>query len=65
MERKRHKDIISGWRPFPQEEIEEYLAKGLWHNLTFGDILDRNIANLPDKVALVVRRLALDGLEQN
>ncbi len=53
MERKLHKDSISGWYPFPQEEIDEYVAKGIWRNLTFGDILDRNIASIPDKTAFI------------
>ncbi len=53
MERKLHKDIISGWYPFPQKEIDEYVARGIWHNLTFGDILDRNVACIPDKTAFI------------
>ena len=53
MERKLHKDIIKGWKPFPQEEIDEYVSKGIWHNMTFGDVLDRNVASLPDKVAII------------
>jgi 2,3-dihydroxybenzoate-AMP ligase len=53
MERKRHREIIKGWYPFSQEEIHEYVSKGIWHNLTFGDILDRNVASIPDKVAII------------
>jgi len=53
MERKRHREIIRGWYPFSEEEIREYVSKGIWHNLTFGDILDRNAASLPDKVAII------------
>lgn len=48
-----HKDIIKGWYPFPKREIDEYVSKGIWHNLTFGDILDRNIASIPDKIAFI------------
>lgn len=53
MERKTHKDIVKGWHPFPQEEIDKYVSRGIWHNLTFGDILDRNAANIPEKVAVI------------
>lgn len=53
MERKTHKDIVKGWYPFPQEEIDEYVSKGIWHNLTFSDVLDRNIASIPDKIAFI------------
>ncbi len=53
MERKMHRDIVKGWYPFPREEIDRYVAKGLWPNLTFGDILDRNVASIPDKVAFI------------
>jgi 2,3-dihydroxybenzoate-AMP ligase len=51
MKRKTHKDIIKGWYPFSPEEIETYVSRGIWRNLTFGDILDRNLASIPDKVA--------------
>ncbi|MCJ7596277.1 MAG: AMP-binding protein [Desulfobacterales bacterium] len=53
MARKTHKDIIEGWYPFSQEEIDTYVSKGLWYNLTFGDILDRNAASIPDKTAVI------------
>jgi 2,3-dihydroxybenzoate-AMP ligase len=53
MERKTHKDIIKGWYPFSREEIDTYVSRGIWHNLTFGDILDRNVASIPDKVAVI------------
>ena len=53
MARKTHKDIIEGWHPFTQEEIATYVSKGLWYNLTFGDILDRNAESIPDKIAVL------------
>ncbi|UCG65258.1 MAG: AMP-binding protein [Deltaproteobacteria bacterium] len=53
MKRKTHKDIIKGWYPFSPEEIETYVSRGIWRNLTFGDILDRNVASIPDKVAVI------------
>lgn len=53
MERKTHRDLVKGWHPFPKEEIEKYVSKGIWSNLTFGDILDRNAAAIPDKVAII------------
>ncbi|MDP2643523.1 MAG: AMP-binding protein [Desulfobacterales bacterium] len=53
MERKTHQDVIKGWHPFSQQEIDAYVSRGIWHNLTFGDILDRNTASIPDKVAVI------------
>jgi 2,3-dihydroxybenzoate-AMP ligase len=53
MQKKTHREIVKGWYPFPEDEIKEYVSKGIWHNLTFGDILDRNVANIPDKVAII------------
>ncbi len=53
MANQRHRDIVKGWYPFPQEEIDEYVARGVWSNLTFGDILDRNISSIPDRIAFI------------
>ncbi len=63
MKRKTHRDIISGWRPFPQKEIDEYVSKGIWPNLTFGDILDRNVASIPDKTAFIDDRTSITWRE--
>lgn len=52
MSRKTHREIIQGWQPFTQEEISRYVAKGLWRNLTVNDLLDRNAALFPHKLAL-------------
>ena len=53
MRQKIHKDIISGWVPFTDKEINRYLSKGYWHNLTVGDALDRIASLFPDKLAIV------------
>jgi 2,3-dihydroxybenzoate-AMP ligase len=53
MQRHTHKEIIDGWHPFTDEEITTYVAKGLWHDLTVCDLLDRNAALFPNKPALV------------
>lgn len=53
MERKFHRDIIEGWYPFSQDEINTYVSRGIWRNWTFGDILDRNADSIPDKVAVI------------
>ncbi len=53
MQKKTHRDMIKGWHPFPKEEIDLYVSKGIWRNLTFGDILDRNVSAMPDKVAAI------------
>lgn len=51
--KKTHKDTIKGWYPFSQEEIDTYLNRGIWHNMTFGDILERNATSIPDRVAVI------------
>jgi 2,3-dihydroxybenzoate-AMP ligase len=50
--KKTHRDIIRGWRPYTVAEINRYVRKGFWHNLTVGDILDRNAVNIPGKMAI-------------
>ncbi len=52
MIRKTHADLIEGWIPYTEEETREYLSRGIWHNLTVGDILDRNARNRPHKLAM-------------
>lgn len=53
MSRKTHKDIVKGWHPYTDEEVKTYVSRGVWHNLTVGDLLDRNVAAIPDKVAII------------
>lgn len=52
MATKTHRELIDGWVPHTDEEIREYVSKGIWHNITVGDILDRNARNNPDKLAM-------------
>jgi 2,3-dihydroxybenzoate-AMP ligase len=52
MQKKTHKEIIDGWHPFTGEEINTYVTKGFWHNLTVCELLDRNAAVFPHKLAL-------------
>jgi len=51
MKKRTHREIIDGWHPFTEEEITRYVAKGFWRNLTVCDLLDRNAALVPDKLA--------------
>ena len=46
-----HREIIDGWHPFTQEEIDRYVAGGFWRNRTLFDLLERNANIFPDKVA--------------
>ena len=52
MSRRTHRKIIKGWHPFTNEEINRYVAKGFWRNLTVGDLLDRNASLFPKKLAI-------------
>ncbi|NIQ40253.1 MAG: AMP-binding protein, partial [Proteobacteria bacterium] len=51
--KKTHRELIKGWHPFTEEECQRYTAKGLWHNLTVLDLLDRNAEVFPSKLAIV------------
>ncbi len=53
MNRLPHREAVKGWIPFSEQEINDYVSAGIWKNLTFGDILDRNVANIPDRVAVI------------
>jgi 2,3-dihydroxybenzoate-AMP ligase len=46
-----HREIIDGWHPFTQEEIDRYVAGGFWRNRTVCDLLERNAKIFPDKLA--------------
>ncbi|MEJ2100135.1 MAG: AMP-binding protein [Desulfobacterales bacterium] len=46
-----HREIIDGWHPFTQEEINRYVAEGFWRNKTVCDLLQRNADVFPDKLA--------------
>jgi len=49
--KKTHRELIKGWHPFTEEECQRYSAKGFWHNLITGDLLDRNAEVFPNKLA--------------
>ena len=53
MQKGTHKDIISGWHPFTNEEIDNFVNKGFWHDVTVCDCLDRNVEKFPNKLAVV------------
>ena len=53
MQKGTHKDIIDGWHPFTNEEIDKFVSKGFWHGLTVCDCLDRNVERFPNKLVVV------------
>ena len=53
MQKGTHKDIIRGWHPFTNEEIDNFVNKGFWHDVTVCDCLDRNVEKFPNKLAVV------------
>ncbi|MGD8984523.1 MAG: AMP-binding protein [Desulfobacteraceae bacterium] len=53
MQKGTHKDIIGGWHPFTNIEIDKFVYKGFWHDLTVCDCLDRNVERFPNKLAVV------------
>jgi 2,3-dihydroxybenzoate-AMP ligase len=50
---------LEGALPYPEEAIREYVAKGWWLNLTYGDLLDRAAQRNPDKLAVIDERVRL------
>ena len=53
MLQQTHRDIIKGWHPFRTEDIQTYVTKGIWTNHIVSDLLDRNAALYPHKLAIV------------
>lgn len=43
LKKEPHRERLAGWHPFTDEEINRYVSKGFWHNLTVCDLLDRNV----------------------
>ena len=56
MERQSY---LEGAVPYPPEAIREYVEKGWWLNLTFGDVLDRSVTNHAEKTAVIDDRVRL------
>ena len=52
-DKQTHRDILKGWHPFTDEEINRYVSKGFWHNITVCDCLDRNVERFPHRLAVV------------
>ena len=50
--KKTHRDLIKGWHPHTDEEINRYVSKGFWHNITVTDCLDRNAETFPNRLAV-------------
>lgn len=53
LKKEPHRERLAGWHPFTDEEINRYVSKGFWHNLTVCDLLDRNVERFPGKLAVV------------
>ncbi|PKN29587.1 MAG: hypothetical protein CVU64_07450 [Deltaproteobacteria bacterium HGW-Deltaproteobacteria-21] len=47
---------LEGAVPYPADVIREYVERGWWQNLTFGDVLDRSAARQPARTAIVDQR---------
>jgi 2,3-dihydroxybenzoate-AMP ligase/mycobactin salicyl-AMP ligase len=56
---KKIQNYLEGAVPYPPEAIREYVKKGWWLDLTFGDILDRSVANHADSTAVIDERARL------
>lgn len=61
-----HREVIDGWHPFTRKEIDGYVAGGFWRNLTVCDLLDRNVAIIPDKLAIAddTKEITWRGLQE-
>ncbi|MEW6665208.1 MAG: AMP-binding protein [Thermodesulfobacteriota bacterium] len=47
------KNYLEGAVPYPADVIREYVERGWWQNLTFGDVLDRSAALQAERTAVV------------
>jgi len=50
------RSYLEGAVPYPREVIEEYVKRGWWLNLTFGDVLDRSAEHQAHRTAVIDRR---------
>jgi non-ribosomal peptide synthetase component E (peptide arylation enzyme) len=48
-----NRGYLEGFIPYKEEVIEEYVGNGAWANLTYGDLLDRAVAQHPDSIAVI------------
>jgi 2,3-dihydroxybenzoate-AMP ligase/mycobactin salicyl-AMP ligase len=55
----KRQSYLEGAVPYPPRAIREYVKKGWWLDLTFGDVLDRSVTNQPEKTALIDDRTRL------
>lgn len=53
------KEYLDGAIPYSEEVIREYVAKGWWLDLTYGDILNRSANAYPSKIAVIDERVRL------
>lgn len=44
---------LDGFTPYPREDVRRYLGRGIWRNLTFGDLVERGARIYPEKECLV------------
>lgn len=58
-----NREYLEGAVPYPAEAIKEYVAKGWWLNLTYGDLLDRATQASPHKLAVIDQRVKLTYAE--
>lgn len=52
-------DLLDGFTPYAEEDVEKYNRLRWWPGLTLGDILDRAADMFPTKVAFVDRNSRL------
>lgn len=44
---------LEGFKPYKKKVIRKYTENGAWLNLTYGDLLDRAAARVPDRMAVI------------
>lgn len=45
--------MLAGCVPWPEEATARYRSKGIWQGITLPEMLERTIAEVPDKVAVI------------
>jgi 2,3-dihydroxybenzoate-AMP ligase/mycobactin salicyl-AMP ligase len=49
-------EFLEGAPPYREDDAEDYLRRGWWSGLTFGDLIDRAADIHPNKEAFVDRQ---------
>ncbi len=47
------KQLLKGFTPYNDEDVDEYIRQGSWSDVTFGDVLDQAADKYPHQLAII------------